>query len=72
MNYNANTFSLASDQCYRFVQVHGTGHAGGCPNEPAWHGRFRDEAGTLDNVVSCDGHRGDIEEVRPLAIVSAT
>jgi hypothetical protein len=61
----AEAFSPQPGRCFRLV-----GDAAGrpehCSEPPAWSGIFRDQEGKPHRVEACQGHRGGLEQARPL------
>ena len=64
MEHYANAFTCTTTHCFRMIQENGTGHAQDCPMRLVWRGRFQDRAGKWHTVVSCNGHRADLDAVQ--------
>jgi hypothetical protein len=65
VEHYANAFCCSTNGCFRMIQAEdGTGHAQHCPYRTVWRGGFKDAAGKWHTVVSCDGHRADLDSVQ--------
>ena len=61
MDHYCEAFFLQSQQCFRLI------HSEDCPYLTQWRGRFKDATGKWHTVVSCDGHRADLDAVQRIA-----
>jgi hypothetical protein len=65
VEHYTNAFTCSTMGCFRMIQDEdGTGHAQHCPYRTIWRGRFKDAAGKWHTVISCDGHRADLDSVQ--------
>jgi hypothetical protein len=68
VDHDANAFTLSSLHCFRMIhEGDGTGHPTHCSDVTTWRGRWQDAAGKWHAVVSCDGHRANLDAVQPLS-----
>jgi hypothetical protein len=66
-SYYAEVFSANTGRCFRMISHDGQAGPVHCPDPVRWHGRFRDRQGRRHRVDACDGHRGPLEDARPIS-----
>jgi hypothetical protein len=68
MEHHANAFFVAEGHCFRLVNGMGgkKGQPHHCPEPVIWRGRFQTPLGVVHVVWACDGHAGDLRELRPV------
>jgi hypothetical protein len=64
--YYAEAFAILPGRCFRLVERAGEAGPMHCPDPARWRGTFRARSGRRYAVQACDGHRGPLQDGRPL------
>jgi hypothetical protein len=60
-------WATVAGRYFRVVSQDGQAGPTHCPEPVRWRGRFRGGDGVVYRVDACDGHRGPLEDARPIS-----